>query len=522
MRPFDIIGILVVAIWIGSVGAFLWIGEERQEAVSLGDSAVELQEETLWMAVYRDGEETGMLREDRTRLIDGWLVELQGIVELEMMEERYGLRFSSRTTLDESLELRSATGTVEAFGMELGMNGRFSDADGDAKVHVNINLEDSTRQFVADVKERPRLATHAIAEILATEELSEGDRFEQEFFDPLTLSPTQLEITYEGREWIDTVDGNQEAYDFVQSVGDIDTRVFTDSRGRILSQALPMGIVVRQIPSPIGPSQFQSAEERIEDAVDASPPFVGSIDTDDLLAVVARFGSGEVDRLEPADDLESLVESTEPGTETREYRLDDLTDGSRLNLVAPRQHVAIQTDESARVEAGVDNRLWNPGYAPENSEYQPVSTADDHDTVSAMVAVVEDAIDDDELDIGAIAGAADFCDIDPAADPGIDAHAAWPEAIDDEPSTPLHCLAAIADALHAADMPPHLVHGVYASDGNVVPHLWLAIYRDGTYVGAIDPTVDGGALTHRHLQLFVDDHYRPERLRELVDRVEPQ
>lgn len=527
MRTFDIVGIVCVAGWVAAVGAFMWVADEDPaEGIPIAEGAVDLREETNWMAVYRDGEDTGAIREDRTRLIDGWLVELQGIVRLDLMGDTYSFRFSSRTTLTEDLRLRSATGTVEAFGLELRMNGQFRTRDDNPQFHLQVSLEDSTEQFVAELEEQPRLAIHAIAEILAAGQPEEGDRFRQQFYDPFTLAPADLELVYEGRRRIRTVDGYYDSYDFTQSMGTFDSRIHADSRGRPLMHIFPMQIVMRALPDEIGPSHYRDFEELFEETEEDAPAFVDAIDPEDLLSLVSRFGGGELDRLraiEPGEEFEALAsdEVPEPQEETDEELIfaispiPESTTDDQLALIAPNQHVALKTEDRARVRTGTDNPLWNPAHAPPNSEYTAGA-----DPVETLVEKLDG--EPSEFDAEAIAEAiADDCPdetLDAAFD---DLEEAWPNG-DSESDSYLQCLAVLADALADRGHAPHFVHGAFVDEGgDASPRVWLALYRDGRHLAEFDPLATAGTPGARHVQLYLDDSYEPALLGELVDAIEP-
>lgn len=518
MRVFDIVGIVCVAGWVASVGAFVWFADtDEMSGTPIGAGDIDLREETNWMALYRDGEDAGALREDRTRLVDGWLIELQGIVQLDLMGDPYGFRFTSRTTLTEDLRLKSATGTVEAFGLALTMNGRFRRADDQPQFHLEVSLEDSLERFVADLDERPRLAIHAIPQILAEGEPEVGERFTHQFYDPFTLAPAEMELIYEGRRRIRTVDGYYNSYDFTQSMGTFDSRIHADDRGRPLMHIFPMQVVLRALPEELGPSHYEEIEEQFEDSVDDAPPFLDAVDPEDLLSMVARFGGGELDRLRRVGDDEEFDASvsdddsaSEP--EERIYLIEPLPEDLErgdLDLIAPTQHVALKTGDRARVETGSDNPLWNAAHAPENSEYEPRRSFE----------VVEDAAEFDPM--VATREQAEICTSEFPEPAARELPSEWP-GFDSNSDSHIHCLAFLADSFANRELAPHFAHGAHVDDdGEPTPRIWLSVYRDGEHVGDFDPFAEDGTPGVRHVQLYLDDEYDPELLPELVDAIQP-
>ncbi len=527
VRIFDLVGIFFVAAWAIVVGAFLIFGlDDRSRTISLTDGIIDLHEETLWMTAYREGDEVGILREDRTRLVDGWLIEIQGIVELEFMADIYSFRFSSRSTLNEDLTLRSAIADVEAFGMHLKMQGQYREGDGDQHpgFYLNVLLDDSTRQFVVDLDERPRLAGQAIPQMLASEELEEGVRFRQEFFDPLTLAPAEIELIYEGREEITNSYFTEGvlAHSFGQSVGNFHTRIYTDEFGTVIRQVMPMQVALARIPDALGQSSMATFGGRFDDLADKKPPFLSALDADDLLALVSRFGTGNTRRFRAVDAGDEIAfdddEPDEPTT--RQFRILELDRAGSLDLKSPRQHIAFQTSREARVETAVDNRLWHAGHAPINSDYKGSTDRAERPYLDSLISHLEELADDDELEGAALAGLTDeFC---PDFAPGSwTPQQRWPQLLPEEITEPIHCLALFADALAALDMAPHFVHGVIASADQFLPHIWITLYRDGKYLGEFDPMSNGLPVAADHIQLYVDDSYRPDRLNDLVHQITP-
>lgn len=529
VRLFDIVGIFFVALWAVALIVFVLVGQEdgSGRTISLTEGAIELSEDTVWMTVYRAGEEVGSLREDRTRLIDGWLFEMQGIVLLDLIDDTYAFRFVSRSTLNEDLTLRSAVATVKAFGMTLTMDGQYRESDGDPHFLINLTLEDSTRRFIADLDGRPRLAQHAIPQILATEDLEIGDRFQHEFFDPITLSPSMIQLEYEGTTDVSGYEGTYYgAHSFGQSVGSLHSRIRTDSDGMVLQQILPMQVAVTRMPDAIGQSHFRDFEEIFDETFDNAPPFISAIDADDLLALASRFGSGEVSRLREVGVDDYVADKDEP-KETREFYFSRLPDTDRIDLMSPRQHIAFQTADEARVETAIDNPLWHAGDAPPNSSYEPRHEPEDHELLARvadeLAHAVETALDDGSVVEPRLFESLrdDICSGLPLDDsPSLEQNT-WPSSLSDSPTTAVECLAIFADALAAHEIPPHFVHGAYFDGSDFHRRVWIALFHDGHYLGEFDLLASDATAGSHHLQFYVDDGFDPTLIDDFIDAVSP-
>ena len=508
MRLFDILGILFVTAWVVVIAAFILADEGEAIRLSLVDGDIDLREETTWMTVFRAGDEVGVLREDRTRLIDGWLIEMQGIVELNILSESYAFRFTSRSTLNEDLTRRSASGSVEAFGLNLVMTGNLHHQDDGVEFHVTVRLDSAVERFVAALDEAPRLSVHAIPQMIASEELAEGVRFEHEFFDPLTLSPTHITMVYQGRDNIVNFDGDHvEAHAFRQTMGNFSSEIRTDDRGMIIQQVLPMQIAIARLPEFLGRNLMVKMEEIFDDAKTKRPPFVDAISAEDLLALVARLGSGQVERLRPVDEFlvdDAATDEAERDRrdaveeEPREFLVEPLpADPELLDLVGPRQHVAIQTDRRARIVTGRDNTLWYVGMAPSPSAFTADADTAADEVAQELVSKVE--AKPGELDVAAIADV-----VRPRC------------AQDFDEGDHLSCQQLLARALTALEHPPHFAHGVVAGDDGLSPHIWLVIFKNSRHLGSIDLASADGGVSANHLQLFLSDAPDTARLEELA------
>src|SRR5690554_359193 len=117
VRIFDMIGGVVVVAWLASTAIFV-VGNSG-DAREIGSGAFDLSEGINFIALQQGTEDRGVIREERTRLVDGWLVETRAYATFEMMGQLQGVRLDSKVSLDEEMRLRSASGKVEAFGLQL-------------------------------------------------------------------------------------------------------------------------------------------------------------------------------------------------------------------------------------------------------------------------------------------------------------------------------------------------------------------------------------------------------------------
>lgn len=289
MRLFDIFGFIAVAAWVVIVATYAFlIFDSDATGLSLTGGDVDLREETIWMAIYQSGEEVGVMREDRTRLIDGWLIELQGLVEINLMGQTRSLRLDTKTNLATDLGLRSALGRVEAFGRELRIDGRYRPTDELHRFEFSLAIDDARRSFTINLKERPFLLGHAIPRMLSSDDLSVGSRFTQDYFDPLTMTPSSIQTVYEGVEEISQYGQVHQAHRFRQTQQGMETTLFTDDGGSVLRQFMPMDFHMVAVPEFLGSSSFRSANQDFSNSDKDLPPFLRTLDPEILLGLMAR------------------------------------------------------------------------------------------------------------------------------------------------------------------------------------------------------------------------------------------
>lgn len=521
MRFFDLIGALFTAAWFILVGAFIVfaLGEE-QRGLLLADGVVDLREGTLWMSIHKEGEDIGVLREVRTRLIDGWLIELQGVMEIPMLDDAYGLRFYTKTVLTEDLMLKNALGDLEALGMRLSLDARVQDADQGYRLQVRVTLDQATESFTIALNERPMLATHALPKMLASDDLSPGKHFAQQFFDPMTLSPTQIRLTYDGQETLEHYGEIYEAHRFRQKISGMDALIYVDDHGEVIRQALPFHFSMGRIPDFLGNQLFRETTQRLDDIDKPPPAFAHLIDAQTLLTMVSHLGGGQLTR----NDRDTLDTGDDPPLLSRLYVFDDLFDTSELHLESPRQRIRTQVQGRVEIEAGTLNSLWHIDLGPEPSQYQGQLHLDTTPEMDRQDEVISRQFSQESPSAKLILAAfATQCDVDTGEE------IQWEiPSIKDLSEGPLFCLHYVADALHSAGYPPHFIYGLY-DDGSDEAHfrVWLATYGSSLYDDdsapiyfEIDPLSPGGQVGPDHLQLLLSDRYEPQRVRALFEELQ--
>ncbi|TXD39156.1 hypothetical protein FRC98_01780 [Lujinxingia vulgaris] len=515
MRSFDIIGGVVVVAWLAATAVFALGASE--EAQAIGSGAFDLEEGVTFITLQQGDDDRGVIREERTRLVEGWLVETSAYATFAIMGQLQGVHLDSKVSLDDDLRLRSASGEVEAFGMHLRALAQYT---GEA-FDVTLYLDGEQERFTIPLEKPPELVGHAIPRLLASGELEPGATYAQDFIDPMTLAPTDLSLRYVGEETIRHFGEEVEVHRFVQAIGSQYLDVLVDGRGEVVQQGFPFRIRGSRLPEALATTYYRRAQEAFEEAPKERPDFLKGIDTGDLLTMASYLGGGQVEALTGAETTSEL--------NLREVGLRGLDDRSELDLESPRQRVMLETDEELVIQVGPLNPHWAGeawSEAPEVALFDTLPAA-----IEAMAQAL--ATDDREQHRRALAG---LCTLRDGA-----RSVAWPKAGDDAqnapsledrqnrllaadaalPATqPQDCLAAVHLAAKSAGHDVRLAHGLnFGTEGFLGPRVWLvAIREDGTRY-EIDP-LRAGPLGADHLQIFLSPTLDVTRLFTLFEQAE--
>lgn len=313
MRVFDAVGVIALLVWLVALGSFAFLAYDRDATgLTLTDGEIDLREETIFMTLYQSGEEVGILREDRTRLIDGWLIEMRGVITMDIFDGPRSFRLDTKTNVATDLSLRSTLGTLEAFGSTVRMDGRYREEDGASTFHLNLQFDNARRSFAIPLNERPFLIGHALPRMLASDDLATNSRFRQDYFDPLRMTPSSVTTVYEGREEITQFGETVNAHRFTHTQQGMDTTIFTDDSGSVLRQFMPLGVHMVRVPEIIGVNNFRSRNDSFESSKDDLPSFLRSFEPESLLGLLARgLGAASTDGDDQEFDFEEFFPSAD-------------------------------------------------------------------------------------------------------------------------------------------------------------------------------------------------------------------
>ena len=261
MRIFDITGAAAVAFWLVFTGLYVYRHEFRADAnadASALDSEVALREGDSWMLLRRHDEDVGFVHRTRTRIEPGWLTEYDMLLVVELLGETQPIDVSVKARLDEAAYLSSFEAEVRAGGRHIAARG---DVHSET-LSLVVNPESDPIQRTIALKDRPRLTTHSYNQLITREDLSPGDRFRNDYFDPTALGMQTIVMEFVGRETVDVYGDAHEATHLRQTVAGETYDVYVDRNGELLIQEFPFEIVGARVQPELGRARASDIRQR--------------------------------------------------------------------------------------------------------------------------------------------------------------------------------------------------------------------------------------------------------------------
>lgn len=281
MKLFDVVGALVVATWLVVGGLYIYRVESSEpvRAKGLSDELV-MEEGENWLILQRDNKDVGFVHQTRTQLTDGWLLEYDMLMTIQLLGSTQPIDTSVKSRLDED-------GYLEEFNAKITASGRHFEATGEVDgktLHTTINLTGEPQTRTIHLEESPRLSASAFNQLLASGDLKAGQKYKERFFDPTTMQMTDMVLNYKGEEQIDVYGESHHAHHIVQQVAGNTLDVYVDDHGEILIQEFPLKMVGARVPEELGRTRASAirrklAERQKKRAEDGGQDFQFNLDT---------------------------------------------------------------------------------------------------------------------------------------------------------------------------------------------------------------------------------------------------
>lgn len=261
---FDKIGSLLIIGWLAFTSAYIWRHETEPGTTSVEptDSSSTLEEGEHWMLLRRKQSDIGYIRRTTTRLTDGWLLEYETLVVVEVAGDRYGLdaEFDARLDHDAVMTDFSAQGLLA--GQSISASG---EVDGKS-LNLTVKFGDDTKRHTVRLDKPPRLTGTRLANLADNKQLEPGDRIRQSVFAPSRFGMQSIVLEVVGRRTIDLVTRSAEALYLRQHIAGQRYDIYLGDDGEILLREFPFRIFGVQTDPEFASSRVSALRKKLESA----------------------------------------------------------------------------------------------------------------------------------------------------------------------------------------------------------------------------------------------------------------
>jgi hypothetical protein len=316
LKLFDVVGALVVAAWVVLAGMYVYDAEFSEPSAAQGiDGEFSMHEGETWLVLRREGKEVGFVHQTRTDLGDGWLLEYDMLMTIQLLGTERAIDTTVKSRLDTEGYLTEFTADVKASGRSFKAKG---EVDGKT-ISTTLNLLGEPKTQTIELQDKPRLSTSAFNQLLASGDIEAGDEFSERFFDPTTMQMTEMVMLYKGKKTVDVYEEKVPAHHILQKVAGNELDVYVDDKGEILIQEFPLRMVGARVPAELGRTRASSIRRKLEERQkqQKNKPGAGQFDFNlgtamELLGgqvAPEKVGIGAPDEAKEADDAEDTQQA---------------------------------------------------------------------------------------------------------------------------------------------------------------------------------------------------------------------
>lgn len=261
LKLFDIIGIVVVAFWLGLAGFYIYQNQSSPsaDAYQRSDQFV-MREGSSWYVLGRNDQDAGFVHQTRTALTDGWLLEHDTFMVVTIGEVTQLIESSVKTRL-------GVDGFISQFTTEVTTSGGVFRATGrveDLSLHLTTSQAEETKTQDIALDAPIRMSSNALNTLLATEEFVPGESYGGRFFDPYKAEILDVQMRYIEHKPLEVYDETFEADHFRKRVGSRELDFYVDKNAELLIRAFPVRTTSARIPAVLGKTRSASIRRQIE------------------------------------------------------------------------------------------------------------------------------------------------------------------------------------------------------------------------------------------------------------------
>jgi hypothetical protein len=238
MKPFRLLSFAIIIFWLAMIGLLMVrnYGASSKSPISLATvkDAVAVGEE--WMGVYFKGEKVGYAATITRRVGDRYEISEHSVMRVTMLgeEQRIESKLKSLVKLDyslDSVEFSLASGEV-TFSLQGRMQGY--------ELHLTVTSGGKAGETTLPLKEVPFVSSGIKSHVLA-QGLSVGKQFRLPFFDPTTLSNSEMMVEVIKEEEMLKGSKHIRVFCLKESLKGIESSVWITEGGETLREESPMG-----------------------------------------------------------------------------------------------------------------------------------------------------------------------------------------------------------------------------------------------------------------------------------------
>jgi len=206
--------------------------------VSDGPVALGIGDE--WHGLYLKGRKIGYFHLRKQRLDDGYLVDDDMVMHVNVMGQQREITSHLFAHLDERLVARDFV-----FSLNGGSDARLALRGKVDGLRVDLEVDNAGEVTHRSIKlDEPPIFDFGIRPILANKGLMKSRaRFKMAFFDPSILGTREILVEVLGREKLVVMGRQVEATVLLQNLGGVDLKAWVASNGETLKEELPMGLI---------------------------------------------------------------------------------------------------------------------------------------------------------------------------------------------------------------------------------------------------------------------------------------
>ncbi|MBN2467747.1 MAG: transglutaminase domain-containing protein [Deltaproteobacteria bacterium] len=233
--------ITIICTWIAMIGLLVQRTGVDQPTVEVGFSSVpdtlDFQQE--WMGIYLRGKKAGYAVTTQERIGDLYVIREHSLMYLRVSGTKQRIEYRLRTTSDVEFTLRSFDSLLSSDGVEFGVAGEIKDGNLDLIVRTG-NREERVTLSLDDVP----FLTSCIKPYMVRKGLEIGKRYRFPFFDPSTMSKSEMLIHVEGKEELESDGAPVVTYRLRETYKGIETIAWVTEKGETIKEESPLGFTL--------------------------------------------------------------------------------------------------------------------------------------------------------------------------------------------------------------------------------------------------------------------------------------